>query len=227
MASVEPLDHFFHAGVNRSVGAGEAAAALVDSQREAVEIRLGAELAATVTAAVEPAVELEMNVLRKFSAAQFALVRFFPRVQAQVCFQVAGAAETLVTNRAFMWFLSRMDQVMLLEVGQLGEVLFTQVTLERPFPAVHSEMDLEIRQLSEGLHANVTFVFNLPVLLRQGVRERFVSRAVTWRWVTFGRGQAQIHGFVAARGRVLWGLMLAVGFGDWGELWGGWSSSGG
>lgn len=72
----------------------------MDSQREAVEIRLGAELAAigTVTAAVEPAVELEMNVLRKFSAAQFALVRFFPRVQAQVCFQVAGAAETLVTN---------------------------------------------------------------------------------------------------------------------------------
>lgn len=42
-----------------------------------------------------------------------------------------------------MWLLPRVDQVVLLEVGQLSEALFTQVTLERSLATVHSEMDLQ------------------------------------------------------------------------------------
>lgn len=61
---------------------------------------LGAELAAvgTVAGAVETAVQLEVDVLGELGVAQLALVGLFPRVEAQVGFQVAGAAETLVTH---------------------------------------------------------------------------------------------------------------------------------
>lgn len=41
-----------------------------------------------------------------------------------------------------MRLLSCVDQVMFLEVGQLSETLFAEVTLERSLTAVHSEMDL-------------------------------------------------------------------------------------
>lgn len=51
-------------------------------------------------------------------------------------------------------------------------------------------MDLEIRQLSKSFHADVTFIFNLPVLLLQWVGKGFVTRTVAWRWVTFGCRQA-------------------------------------
>lgn len=107
-----------------------------------------------------------------------------------MCFQVAGAAEALVTHLAFMWFLPRVDQVMFLEVGQLSKALFAQVTLEGSLPTMDSEMDLEIRQLSKCFHADVTFIFNLPVLLLQWVGKGFVSRAVAWRWASFGCRQA-------------------------------------
>lgn len=54
----------------------------MDAEREMVEKGLGAELAAvgTVAAAVETAVQLEVDVLREFGVAQLALVRLFPRV---------------------------------------------------------------------------------------------------------------------------------------------------
>lgn len=51
-------------------------------------------------------------------------------------------------------------------------------------------MDLEIRQLSKSFHADVTFIFNLPVLLLQWVGKGFVARAVAWCWVSFGCRQA-------------------------------------
>lgn len=86
--------------VDGRVGVSQAAAALVDAEREAVEEGLGAELAAVgpVAAAVEAAVQFEVDVLGELGAAQLALVWFFPGVEAQVCFQVAGAAEAFVTH---------------------------------------------------------------------------------------------------------------------------------
>lgn len=50
-----------------------------------------------------------------------------------------------------MRFLSCVDQVMLLEVGQLGETFLAEVALERSLSAVHSEMDLESQQMSYDL----------------------------------------------------------------------------
>lgn len=44
-----------------------------------------------------------------------------------------------------------MDQVVLLEVCQLSETLFAQVTLERPLAAVHSEMYLESHYMSAAV----------------------------------------------------------------------------
>lgn len=44
-----------------------------------------------------------------------------------------------------MWFLPRVDKVVFLEVRQLREALFTQVTLERSLATVHSEMDLQLQ----------------------------------------------------------------------------------
>lgn len=41
-----------------------------------------------------------------------------------------------------MRFLPCVDQVVLLQVGQLSEALLAQVALEGPLAAVHSEMDL-------------------------------------------------------------------------------------
>lgn len=86
--------------VDGSIGVSQAAAALVDPEGEAVEEGLGTELAAvgSVAAAVEAAVQFEVDVLGELGAAQLALVRFFPRVKAQVCFQVAGATEAFMTH---------------------------------------------------------------------------------------------------------------------------------
>lgn len=72
----------------------------MDAKGEAVEEGLGTELAAVgaVAAAVEAAVQFEVDVLGELGAAQLALVWFFPRVEAQVCFQVTGATEAFVTH---------------------------------------------------------------------------------------------------------------------------------
>lgn len=45
-----------------------------------------------------------------------------------------------------MWLFTRMDEVVLLEVGELGETLFTQVALEWPLATVHTEMYLYIQK---------------------------------------------------------------------------------
>lgn len=39
--------------------------------------------------------------------------------------------------------LARVDQVVFLEMGQLSEALFAQVTLERPLAAVHTQVNLK------------------------------------------------------------------------------------
>lgn len=86
--------------IDRCIGVSQAAAALVDAEREVVEKGLGAKLAAVraVTATVEAAMKLEVNVLGELGATQLALVRFFPRVESQMSFQVAGATEAFVTH---------------------------------------------------------------------------------------------------------------------------------
>lgn len=86
--------------VDGGIGVSQTAAALVYAEREAVEEELCTELAVVwaVAAAVEATVQFQVDVLGKLGAAQLALVRFFPRVEAQVCFQVAGAAEAFVTH---------------------------------------------------------------------------------------------------------------------------------
>lgn len=70
--------------VDRSVGVGQAATTLVDAQGEAVEEGLGAELAAVgaVAAAMQAAVQLQVDVLGELGVAHLALVRFFPGVEA-------------------------------------------------------------------------------------------------------------------------------------------------
>lgn len=86
--------------VDGGVGVGEAAAALVDAEGEAVEEGQSTELAAVgaVAGAVKAAVQLQVDVLGELGAAQLALVWLFPGVEAQVCFQVAGATEAFVTH---------------------------------------------------------------------------------------------------------------------------------
>lgn len=86
--------------VDGSVGAGRAAAVLMDAEGEAVEESMGAELAAVgpVAAAVEAAVQLQVDVLRELGVAQLALIRFLSRVQTEVCLQVTGAAEAFVAH---------------------------------------------------------------------------------------------------------------------------------
>lgn len=49
-------------------------------------------------AGVQALVQLEVDKLGELGWAEFAVVGLFPRVEAQVSFQVAGAAEALVTN---------------------------------------------------------------------------------------------------------------------------------
>ena len=41
-----------------------------------------------------------------------------------------------------MWLLSRVYQVVFLQVGELSEALVASLAFERPFSAVHSEVDL-------------------------------------------------------------------------------------
>jgi hypothetical protein len=65
--------------------------------------------------------------------------------------------------------LTGMDEVVLLEVGQLGEALGADVALEGPLARVRPQVDLEIRELAEGLAADVALVMHLAVLLLEGV----------------------------------------------------------
>lgn len=49
-------------------------------------------------AGVQALVQFEVDKLSELGWAEFAVVGLLPRVEAQVSFQVAGAAEALVTN---------------------------------------------------------------------------------------------------------------------------------
>lgn len=72
-----------------------------------------------------------------------------------------------------------MNQVVFLEVGELSETLGADVTLERPFSRMRSEVDLEIAELTECLVADVTFVVHLAILLFQRIGKAPVASR-TW-----------------------------------------------
>lgn len=86
--------------VDGGVEAGGAAAVLVNAEGKVVKEGMGAELAAVepVAAAVETAVQFQVDVLRELGVAQLAMIRFLSRVQPKVRFQVTGAAEALVAH---------------------------------------------------------------------------------------------------------------------------------
>lgn len=65
--------------------------------------------------------------------------------------------------------LTGVHEVVLLEVGELGEALGADVALERPLAGVRPQVDLEVRELSEGLAADVALVVHLAVLLLERV----------------------------------------------------------
>lgn len=77
----------------------QAIAFQVESQAAQVDVVVMAVGAFVWTlAGMKAFVQLQVDELRELSWAEFAVIRLFPRVKAQVSFQVAGAAEALVTH---------------------------------------------------------------------------------------------------------------------------------
>lgn len=77
-----------------------------------------------------------------------------------------------------MRLLAGVDEVVLLEVGQLGEALGAHVALEGPLPRVGPQVHLQVRELAECLIADVAFVVHLAILLLQWVGQRSVTAGV-------------------------------------------------
>lgn len=82
LAGVEALHHLLHVHIDGGLKRSQAAAVLVDPQGEVMEEGLGAELAAVgaVVAAVEAAMQLQVDVLRELGVAYLALIRLFSRM---------------------------------------------------------------------------------------------------------------------------------------------------
>lgn len=142
---------------------------------------------------VETLVQLQVHKLGEFGWAELALVRLLSRVEPQVGFEIAGAAEPLVTNLTLVGFFSRMYQIVLLEVSQLREALIASLAFKWSLSTVYSEVHLQIGELAKGLGANIAFVLDLPILLFQWVWEGFVTGHIP---LTFN----EIHGFFTAGG---------------------------
>lgn len=107
VAGVEPFHQLGCAPqLDFGTGGGAAAGALVEVQGEAVDEAPGAGLAGVgpLAGAVQPTVEFEVDVLGELHPTQLTLVRLLSRVQTQVGFQVAGAAEAFV---AHLWTFRR------------------------------------------------------------------------------------------------------------------------
>lgn len=58
--------------------------------------------------------------------------------------QVRGGREPLLADITLVRFLAGVHQVVLLEVGKLGEGFGTDVALEGPLARVGSQVDLEV-----------------------------------------------------------------------------------
>lgn len=68
------------------------------------------------------------------------------------------------TYLAFMRLFSRVNQVVFLQVGQLGEILIAGLTLEGPFSTVHSQMDLKTVSHSFMFNHVGRYVMNYQLL---------------------------------------------------------------
>lgn len=66
-----------------------------------------------------------------------------------------------------MRLFSRVNQVVFLQVGQLGEVLIACLTLEGPFSTVHSQMDL--KTVSHSLMFNYVGWYVINSWLLKGI----------------------------------------------------------
>lgn len=97
----------------------------------------------------------------------------------------------------FSLLLTGVDEMMLLQVGQLRETLGANVTLERPLAGMSPQMYLEIRQLAERLATHVALVMHLAVLLLQRVRQR----PVTPRPLRVRAERAALRAAVVVRGQ--------------------------
>lgn len=106
--------------------------------------------------------------------------------------QVAGATKALVAYLALMWFLSCVNQEVLLKVGQLGEVFSAGLTPEWTLSTVHSQVDLEVGQLAKNLAADVALVPDFSVLPGERVGQGLVAN------VPSSLGLSQVHGILRA-----------------------------
>lgn len=82
-----------------------------------------------------------MHVLRELGIADVASVRLLSVVKTQVCFEVGGRGEALVADVATMRAFPGVNEVMLLEMGQLCELFRADVTFEWTLARVRSEYE--------------------------------------------------------------------------------------
>ena len=68
-----------------------------------------------------------------------------------------------------------MNEIVLLQMRQLCERLWTEFALERPLPVMDPQMDLEVRQLAKHLATVDALVLDLPSLLLQREVQRLVA----------------------------------------------------
>lgn len=107
----------------------------------------------------------------------------------------------------FSFTLTGVDEMMLLQMGQLRETLGANVTLERPLAGMGPQMYLEIRQLAERLATHVALVMHLAVLLLQRVRQR----PVTPRPLRVRTQRAALRAAVIVRGQGAGGRVTVEG----------------
>ena len=62
-----------------------------------------------------------------------------------------------------------MDEVVFLQVSQLGEGLAAGVALEGPLSAVRPQVNLQVGELAKDLATMLAFVLDLAVFLLQGI----------------------------------------------------------
>lgn len=68
-----------------------------------------------------------------------------------------------------------MNEVMLLQMRQLGEGFRADVTLERSFPGVRPQVHLEVGELAEGLVADIALIVDLAILLLERIGQRLIA----------------------------------------------------
>ena len=90
-------------------------------------------------------------------------------MQSQMSLQIAGGRKAFLADIALVRLLPRVHQMMLLEVGKLGETLGTNVTLEGPLTGVGSKVNFQIGKLPKGFETDVTLVVHLPILLLEWI----------------------------------------------------------